>query len=221
MEQFPELYSSPGQVKGLRMAETAQLSLDYHASPEAFETVSLFCGKYVDERESLTERLNKHQELMKKLSINEQGYTFLKEQFSLQGAAIGEVIGVARGSAGAYMLDLRREARDSLGEFLATADDFSVLLAEFCQERLEEEPLIIMGREFDYKLGFLALRDREYPTSNGFVNIVYGSNERFIELRQALVVNRTSKEMENVKYGHADAGKWASLLNNLELLTRF
>lgn len=233
MEQTPGNYDSPpGLYRGLRLAESTQLALDYSASPEAFEMVNQFCGKYVDERDLLAKQLFKHQELIEGVNKNQTAYFEIFDTVGLRRsvnifrernirAEPEAVINIAHGAAGAYMLDLKHEAADSLNDFLLVADDFSVLLAEFCQERLESDDLIIMGQKFDYKLGFLACRDREYPTSNVFINMVYGSQKRFIDLRKALVVNRTSKEMENVKYGHAGAQEWMSLLGNLELITRF
>jgi hypothetical protein len=131
------------------------------------------------------------------------------------------VLGVAHGAAGAYMADLKHAAAESLAEFWENADGLSALLAEFCQEELAGERLLIMGTRFEYKLGFLSCIAPDKVFDSGNMNTVYGTHRQFIALRRQLEVGLTGLERKQLKYGHADVEDWQVLLTNLDCLTRF
>jgi hypothetical protein len=167
----------PTRYDGLTGAEISQLSQDYLQSPEIFEELKVFSGKYVDELETLNEMIDRQFDLLGEIALNKFAQTKLLDASKTvlpagqyqsmfpetleewarrshkagiaSSTSIPVVMPVALKAAGDVLHELHQEA-SSNGLILAgVCEGFADTLVSYCHEKIKDcKSITVMGRRY-------------------------------------------------------------------------
>lgn len=162
---------------GLTRAEASQISLDYLESPEVFEALRAFSGKYVDERQTLTEQIDRQFDLLGEVTLNMAAQTKLldtskasmppgsyqsmfpetlekwarraHEKATATSTGVPIIMPIALRAAGAALHELHKESQDNSLILASECEGFADTLVEYCRDNIDgHRPITIMGRRY-------------------------------------------------------------------------